>query len=581
MCDETFCSCLWTATVQAEAAQLCCLAIANDSIADQDVFLGKWQLVADPIAVGHKHCFSNIVLKITFPVPTPIPADRPVSRSVVEYDRSLPVESRSHPETVFGQRTLHAGASPSERLIFRFPRLDQFLRMSGRISALSSILRSPARILGIVLMLVFTVEVGVMLILSHVMPDLLSDIGEALIDAVLLTLICAPALWWVIIGPLRRIAIQEHGRSETIVANAGEGIVTFDHDGTIHSCNRACTELLGIDAEGIVGQFADNFIANLPASFDALPADLRLQARRDDGTTFPVQVAVSEYPSESSPLRIAIIRDLTAAEQAEAERLTMARETEALRAQQMTTLAQLATGVAHEIRNPLTSIKMMIQVNRGKLVDDGFPADDLELVEDEIRRMERSVNSLLEYARPEQGEMAVVPIQDIIRKTVQLIEGRCHTQNVALNVDCGNDPIEIDADKSQSQQLLLNLCLNALDAMPEGGELSIRVSVQGDQVTLMVVDTGEGIRDDMLDRLFTPFSTSKPTGVGLGLGICRRIAQSHNGTLTGQNRVRGGAEFCWSLPLAEPKNLAASNAASANESPSVESPTVEATCKPC
>ncbi len=366
--------------------------------------------------------------------------------------------------------------------------------MSNRVSALSSILDSPVRILGIVLLLVFSVEVGVMLLLPRIMPHFLGDTATAVLDAVLLTLICAPALWWVIIAPLRKIAIQEHGRSETIVAHAGEGIVTFDSAGTILSCNRACTELLGLDAASIIGRNAGQFFIQLPISYEALPVDLRLQAKRQDGASFPIQVAISEYPSESTPLRIAIIRDLTAAEQAESERLTMARETEALRAQQMTTLAQLATGVAHEIRNPLTSIKMLIQVNRGKFAEEGLPTDDLELVEQEIRRMERSVNSLLEYARPEQGEPSVFPIQEVLRKTVQLIEGRCRQQDVELVIDCSSTPIQLKGDASQIQQLLLNLCLNALDAMLGGGSLTIRARSVDAQLQLSVIDTGHGIR---------------------------------------------------------------------------------------
>ncbi len=281
-----------------------------------------------------------------------------------------------------------------------YPRLHQFLCMSSRVSALATILRSPARILGIVLMVVFMAEVAVMLVLPHLMLGLLSESAKAVLDAILLTLVCAPALWLVIIGPLRRIAVQEHQRSETIVANASESILTFDRAGTILSCNRAATELFGVLAEELIGKPMQATVPDLPAEFSVLPSELRFDAIHRDGQRFPIQVSVSEYPSETQELRIAIIRDLTESEKAEQQRITMARQAEALRAQQMATLAQLATGVAHEIRNPLTSIKMLIQVNRTKFADEGLPTDDLDLVEQEIRRMERSVNSLLDYAHP-------------------------------------------------------------------------------------------------------------------------------------------------------------------------------------
>ncbi len=254
-----------------------------------------------------------------------------------------------------------------------FPRLDRCLRMSNRVSALSSILRSPTRILGIVLMLVFIAEVAVMFVLPHCHPDFWR-IRQSGLGRDLLTLICAAALWWVIIGPLRRIAIQEHQRSETIVANASESILTFDSDGLILSCNRATMDLFGVGAERFDRQIDATGDSRLPRDLNHCPASFELrQPSAADGRRFPVQVSVSEYPSETQTLRIAIIRDLTQSQQAEQERLTMARETEALRAQQMATLAQLATGVAHEIRNPLTSIKMLIQVNRASLPRRGCP----------------------------------------------------------------------------------------------------------------------------------------------------------------------------------------------------------------
>jgi signal transduction histidine kinase len=246
---------------------------------------------------------------------------------------------------------------------------------------------------------------------------------------------------------------------------------------------------------------------------------------------------------------IAIVRDLTDSQRAEEDRIVAARRQEALRAQQMATLAQLATGVAHEIRNPLTSIKMLIQVNRDMFAKNGLPTDDLLLVEEEIRRMERSVNGLLEYARPEQGEFQRFAIQDVIEKTVRLIEGRCIAQQVTIHLDVPDRPVRVDGDPSQIHQLILNLCLNACDAMPSGGELRLALTPAADQARLVVTDTGMGISEAVLDKLFSPFVTTKPQGIGLGLGICRRIAENHRGALLGSNVAGGGARFELRLPL--------------------------------
>jgi PAS domain S-box-containing protein len=404
------------------------------------------------------------------------------------------------------------------------------------------------RILGLVLMLVFVAEVAVMLVLPYVLPSMLNESGKAIVDAVLLTLVCAPALWLVIIGPLRRIAIQEHERSETIVASASESILTFDQNGSVLSCNRAATELFDLNIEAVVGRNIRSLLPSLVAIPSDLPAEMRLEAIKAGGQRFPIQISISKYPSETQQTRIAIVRDLTESEKAEQERLTMARETEALRGQQMATLAQLATGVAHEIRNPLTSIKMLIQVNRTKFADEGLPTDDLELVEQEIRRMERSVNSLLDYARPEASEFKRIAIQDVIRRTVQLIEGRCQNQQVTLNIIAPSEPVYVDGDAAQIQQLLLNLALNALDAMPDGGRLELSITPSDEHVVLSVVDNGVGINKIVLDKLFTPFVTTKINGVGLGLGICRRIAEVHGGKLTGMNQASRGAKFQLTLP---------------------------------
>jgi PAS domain S-box-containing protein len=426
--------------------------------------------------------------------------------------------------------------------------------MPSRVSALSTILHSPLRILAIVLLLVFTAEVAVMLVLPWITPNVLGEALRAVLDACLLTLVCAPILWLLIIGPLRRIAIQEQQRSETIVANASESILTFDRKGAILSCNRSTVELFGVSADELIGNQVQTIIPDLPVSFDRFPMSFSLTALRSNRESFPVQVSVSEYPSESEMIRIAILRDLTWSERAEHERMERVRETEALRSQQMTTLAQLATGVAHEIRNPLTSIKMLIQVNLASFAKTGLPTDDLELVEYEIRRMERSINSLLDYARPEKCEFIEFAIQEVLQRISQLITGRCDLQQVQLLIEAPSQPVRLLGDPAQIQQLLLNLALNALDAMPDGGHLNIVVSTEKGQLEIAVRDSGNGIDESMLHQLFVPFATTKPNGVGLGLGICRQIAESHHGTLVGANKASGGAEFILTIPQSPPHN---------------------------
>ncbi|QDU96394.1 two-component system sensor histidine kinase NtrB [Lignipirellula cremea] len=421
--------------------------------------------------------------------------------------------------------------------------------MPVRISALSRALQSPGRLLAMMLVVVFAVEVAVMLLLPHIVPRSIDETGAALLDAMLLTLVCAPVLWWVVVGPLRRIAIQEQARSETIVANAGEGILTLSPGGQITSANRSAGLLFQQTVESLVGQEIRQVLPDLALDRLATQQGVRGEGVRRDGSRFPVQVSLTRLPQESGSAFIAILHDLTEAERNEREKVLAARQTEALRAQQMATLAQLATGVAHEIRNPLTSIKMLIQVNRTKFAENGLPTEDLELVEQEIRRMERSVNSLLEYGRPEPGEFRSFDLRETIVKTERLLEGRSSAAQVTIEKNLPDAPLLVVGDPNQLQQLLLNLSLNACDAMETGGVLRFEMTAQGDSVLVAVSDTGSGIQADILDQLFLPFQTTKKNGVGLGLGICRRIAETHRGRLEGRNQPAGGALFELTLPL--------------------------------
>jgi two-component system sensor histidine kinase HydH len=227
------------------------------------------------------------------------------------------------------------------------------------------------------------------------------------------------------------------------------------------------------------------------------------------------------------------------------------REREVLRADQMAAVGQMAAGVAHELRNPLTSIKMLVQANREEAEAHDLPAEDLQMIEQEIRRMERCLQTFLDFARPPQPARRPISLAGLVDRTFALVEGRARKQHVTLHCTPPTTPVIVEADADQMQQLLVNLALNALDAMPQGGRLDISLGapVHG-QVELWVHDTGPGIAPALLPRLFEPFVSSKATGLGLGLVVSRRIAESHGGNLWVTNPPHGGACFVLRLPVA-------------------------------
>lgn len=233
------------------------------------------------------------------------------------------------------------------------------------------------------------------------------------------------------------------------------------------------------------------------------------------------------------------------------------REQEVRRADQMAMVGQLAAGLAHEIRNPLTLIKVLVQVNAEEAEARGQPSDDFRAMEQEIRRIERRVQTLLDFTRPPRPERRRLDLSGVVDSTLHLIEGRAAQQQVALRASRPEDPVMIEADGEQVRQVLVNLLLNALDAMPHGGKLEIDLRPAADgRHELRVRDTGPGIAPHILPRLGEPFATSKEAGLGLGLAISRRIAEDHGGRLEGSNSPEGGALFTLTLPAAAPEGPA-------------------------
>ena len=234
------------------------------------------------------------------------------------------------------------------------------------------------------------------------------------------------------------------------------------------------------------------------------------------------------------------------------------REHEVLRAEQLAAVGQVAAGVAHELRNPLTSVKMLVQTGMEGERPTGLPPEDLGIIEHEIRRMEGCIQTFLDFARPPTAERRRCDLSGVVRRALALAEGRARRQGVTLAADLPPDPVELFIDPQQVHQVLLNLLLNALDALPHGGR--VRVEVQrpagGESTgaTVRVSDTGPGIVPKVRERLFEPFVSNKETGLGLGLSICRKLVDAHGGSIRGDNATGGGAEFTFTLPEKEMMN---------------------------
>jgi signal transduction histidine kinase len=246
------------------------------------------------------------------------------------------------------------------------------------------------------------------------------------------------------------------------------------------------------------------------------------------------------------------------------------REREVLRAEQLAAVGQVAAGVAHELRNPLTSVKMLVQTGLEGTTPTGLAAEDLSVMENEIRRMEQCIQVFLDFARPPSPARRETDLTSVLHRALALVEGRARRQKVDIDLKIPDGPLMVRIDPEQIHQVLVNLLLNGLDALSQGGKIEVAIqldsktkpdsgvevngSVNGSapapfqRVSVQIRDNGPGIEPRVRRRLFEPFVSSKETGLGLGLSICKRLIEDHGGVVHGDNRPEGGAEFAFTLP---------------------------------
>jgi signal transduction histidine kinase len=227
-------------------------------------------------------------------------------------------------------------------------------------------------------------------------------------------------------------------------------------------------------------------------------------------------------------------------------------ERDLLRAEQLAAVGQLAAGVAHEVRNPLTGIKFLIESALRPKNPVPLTGQDMRLISQEIVRIERTVQGLLDFARTPPPDRRPHDLRVLVAEATALARGRAEQKPAALNADLPDTAVPVSADRDQMLALLTNLLFNAIEATTPGSAVGVRVAAgAGGILTVAVTDAGPGIDPAVAARLFTPFATTKPTGTGLGLTVARRIARDHGGTLTAANGSHGGATFTLTLPAAE------------------------------
>lgn len=225
-------------------------------------------------------------------------------------------------------------------------------------------------------------------------------------------------------------------------------------------------------------------------------------------------------------------------------------EKKLVESEKMATAGQMAAGFAHEVRNPLTSVKMMCQVLQGRMPDQSNSRQILASMEKEISRLDRIVKEMLNRTQSLELCPAEANLNQLVREVVNLAEQNLKHQSISLNLNlCPNlDDCLLDAEKMK--QVLWNLLLNARDAMPGGGQINISTEIDdAGAIRLRIDDSGEGIDEEHLASLFKPFYTTKPEGLGLGLSMSRKIVEAHHGTLHLSSLREGGARAEIIIPV--------------------------------
>jgi two-component system sensor histidine kinase PilS (NtrC family) len=349
---------------------------------------------------------------------------------------------------------------------------------------------------------------------------------------------------------LRQLKID----TDRILEHMSSGVLVVDSAGKILTINPTAEQVLGVDERDVIGLHVDTafdplmpeFAQELLSTLESEQGRLRHEVtiRRPNGTHLPLGLSISILRDETAKKRgvIVVFQDLTEVREMQ-ERVR--------KADRLAAIGELSAGIAHEVRNPLASISGSIEMLYNELELGGENRRLMELVMKESDRLDRIINDFLDFARlrpPSTGEVSVVMCLDEI--LTLLNNDPSWMGGIETEVCHDGGDVVANFDEEQMKQVILNLAINACEAMQGSGKLIIRTAMEdGGFVKVVFQDEGPGIGDDERARLFEPFFTTKEGGTGLGLAIANKIVEAHGGRIEARNRTPRGAEFSVVIPI--------------------------------
>ncbi len=359
---------------------------------------------------------------------------------------------------------------------------------------------------------------------------------------------------------VRRALSASHEQFQSVLETSPTALIITDEDGIVLTYSRSAEELFGYKASQVVGRHfnrltSERIKALLIATKHQRGQAHQLTALKENGETAPVEVTAHQFGGHGPTLHTIFIRDMTERYESE-QRLETLRE-ELAHAARLNTMGEVSAGIAHELNQPLTAMTNYLAAARNMLKSGEAEPENLERLIDLASKQALRSGDIIRKMRDflSRGETEFQPhsIVSLIKEAVSLtsLGGRKPHFDLQINLD---HPLpDVLVDKIQIQQVLVNLIKNAVEQLRLHPVTSPKITVSAtftdpSHISIAVADNGPGISPDIQQNLFVPFSTSKDTGMGLGLSISRRILEAHGSMLVGENDPTGGAIFRFNLP---------------------------------